>query len=141
MRWIIEVAGWWVILVVVWWASLNSFSYGEVGVAAGCAVPVALLAGWARRAVGGSWRPRMRWLAWSARVPVSAVVDTVRLLVRPRATGQLRTIGLGGDTDGAVAAAVVSATPGSVALAVSDAEMVLHVLPRKASAIERAVRS
>lgn len=139
MRVTSEVLPWWLGLTGLWVLTLSTPSLPEIVAAAGSAVPCAFAARAARRAVGGAWRPRARWVRWPLAVPWTAVresvravaviarhpragrVDTVRLPAEPSAVHQART---------ACAAVVVGSTPGTMVVATPPGrrELVVHRL-------------
>src|SRR3954452_3244747 len=95
---IVELLGWWVVAVGVWMASLSAWSGQELLVAAGCAVPCAVAAVGARRAIDGAWRAAAAVVGWVLILPAAIVVDAARVLswpVRSRSEGPFRTIDIG----------------------------------------------
>ena len=141
----------------VWLLTTSSISTPELVAALLGALPCAVLAVLARRAVGGSWLPRAAWARWLLPLPVAVVADCGRLLRHAAAAlvgrripkGEVGTVELTRDRAGRVwrarqAAAVllVSATPGSMVLDV-DAEKataVLHSLGSGRPRMEEVVR-
>lgn len=139
-----EIFVWWLVLTGVWLLTLTTYSGGELVLAGVAAVPAALAAQRARRAVGGSWWPGRAWLRWSAALPGAVVTDTVRVLaaaVRGRVDGECRTIALAdrGDGTSAVAAMVVNAAPGTVVVDAPPGRLVVHALTPSGSTLERVV--
>jgi multisubunit Na+/H+ antiporter MnhE subunit len=132
---------WWLVLGGFWLGTLNTFSPGELVLAAGCAVPGAAVAVAARRVLGASWRPSPRWLRWLAAAAVTAIADTARVLVLP-GRGSWRTIRLPDREDGTQAAATVAldATPGSVVADARPGELDVHVNGTRDSLLTKAVR-
>jgi len=127
---VVELIGWYVVAVGIWMASLSAYSGQELVVAAGCAVPCALAAVGARRAVGGAWQLPAEALRWFLILPAAIVVDAVRVLSWPLRTGgggSFRTVDIGarGDTPAAsgrrvAAALAVSSTPGAYVVAADE---------------------
>jgi hypothetical protein len=148
---LVEVVAWWVVGVLVWWATVSPISVPETVAAALCAPACALAARAARRAVGARWRVRARWLRWLGALPQAVVADTTRLARlwwgRPDAGGTVQEATLDPSSDPAVAtthralaAAVLSAAPGSVVMEVEGDELRLHVLTPGPSRLEKAAR-
>jgi len=147
---IVELLGWWVVAVGVWMASLSAWSGQELLVAAGCAVPCAVSAVGARRAVDGAWRAPAAASRWLLVLPAAVVVDAVRVLswpLRSRDGGTFRTVDVaapGGTASAtgrrAAASLALSSTPGSYVVAADEkaGTLVLHGLGGS-SLIERAV--
>jgi hypothetical protein len=119
----VEIAGWWLLCVTVWLTSLTVVTPAEIVVAAVTAVPCAVVARLARRQVASGWRFRLAWFAGTRRLPVTVVVDTVRVwraAIR-RERGRTRVIHVGSDeTHRAVAVAMRSASPGQVVIDSGD---------------------
>jgi multisubunit Na+/H+ antiporter MnhE subunit len=156
---LVEVAVWWFVSVLFWLGTLAAASRAELVVAVIAGLPCALAATAARAAGGWRWRVDGRWLAWLWPLVPAAAVDTVRVFLRaaraPRAPrgrteGELRRVPLPRGEDGcradgrrAIAAAFVSATPGTVVLDSPPGEPVLlvHALDDRPSRLERAVGS
>lgn len=126
----LELLFWEVIGVGVWMASLSAFSAHELVVACGCAVPAAVAATGARRALRGAWRLPVDAFRWVAMWPGAIVADAGRVLTLPlrdRGGGRLRTVdfaapGTGSGPAGRRAAAIValSATPATVVVATDE---------------------
>lgn len=123
-RTVLEGFIWWAACVAIWLLSLSAFSYQEFVVAMSCALPCAVAAVAARRAVEGGWRFESRVLGIAMRLPRDIVVDSARVLSRPwsrrRIRGQFRTVSLEARGDSpqdsgrrAVVATLLSTTPGS----------------------------
>lgn len=142
--------------VGLWLLTLSSVNPAEVVVAVVAALPCAALAVAARRAVGGSWRPRPAWARWLLPLPVAVLADTVRvlglaagvLLGRRIPDGEVRTVDLPRDRPAgtrraraAAAAALVSAAPGTVVLDVEmrSGRMLVHALGAGRPAMEEVV--
>ncbi len=87
---------WWLGLTGLWLLTLSTPSVPELTAAAVAALPCALGARAARRAMEGRWRPRVVWLRWPAEIPRAAVPEFVRALVtvwrRPHAGRFDRTV-------------------------------------------------
>jgi multisubunit Na+/H+ antiporter MnhE subunit len=132
-----EVTVWWAVLLLVWLASLNAFSYAELGTAAGLALPCALVARAARIATGGRWRIRARWLLL---VPSAILHDTVSLLRLGFSArdDSFDEIGIRGDE--ATATIALSATPGSVVVDADEDRLLVHRLPIDETRLTEAVR-
>lgn len=131
MRAGIEIAAWWVVGLLIWTATLSSVNAAELITGALSAGVCAVLARFARRAMGRQpgLAPRMwsRWLGWAMIVPVSAAADLVRLVRwlssgAPEPEQEQRAVAVSmpsGDEPTAItwrqgAALAVSSTPGSV---------------------------
>jgi multisubunit Na+/H+ antiporter MnhE subunit len=153
---VVEPLLWWAVLVGTWLLTLSTFPVAELVAGAVAALPCAVAAGAARRAVDGRWRVRRRWLRWLVRLPVAVVADAVRVLALPLrrrsrlGSGRIRTVRL--DPDGgapaedahrALATAVVSMAPGSVVVDDRPGEraLVLHSLVEGPPQLDAAVRS
>jgi hypothetical protein len=115
----VEVGGWWLLCVTVWLACLTVVTPAEVVVAAAAAVPCAVVARLARRQVARGWRFRLAWFSGVWRLPLTVVVDTVRVwraAVR-RERGRTRVVRVGSDeARRAVAVASRSVSPGQVVI-------------------------
>jgi multisubunit Na+/H+ antiporter MnhE subunit len=150
-----EIAAWWAFLLVVWIATLNSFSVSELVVAAVLAVPCAVAARAAGRAVAVRWRLPRHWFRWLLTLPVAIAHDTVAVLllaVRPRSRedeDEFRRLPLPRDDTTAqqagreaVTTAILSATPGSVVVDANEThdELLVHTLPIGGTRLARRVR-
>lgn len=146
----LELVAWYVVAVGIWMASLSAWSGQELVVAAGCAVPCAVAAVGARRAVDGAWRAPTGAMRWVLLLPAAIVVDAVRVLswpARSRSEGTFRTIDIGasGGTSSATgrraaASFALSSTPGSYVVAADETAGTLTVHGLGGSSlIERAV--
>lgn len=141
-----EIAVWWAVLLLVWLASLNAFSYAELGTAAGLALPCAFAARAARIAAGGRWKVTARWTRWLAAVPWAVLHDTAAVLrLATRRDHPERDsfdeIGIGaGAGHEALATAVVSAAPGSVVVDAESGRLLVHRLPIGETGLTEAVR-
>jgi hypothetical protein len=87
-RWgpLLEVAWWMAACTGIWLLTLSSVSWPDLALAAACGLPCAVAARAGRRAVGGSWRPRLGWLAWLGPLAAAIPADLARLFllaVRP----------------------------------------------------------
>jgi hypothetical protein len=121
-----EVLPWWFGLTGLWVLTLSAPSLPEIVAAAAAAVPCAFAARAARRAVGGAWRPRVRWVRWLLAVPGAAVRESVQALlkvVRHPEAGRFDTVRLPAEPDAvhearaACAAVVVGSTPAAMVVA------------------------
>jgi len=152
-----ETVVWWAVGIGVWLLTLSSVSAPDVVAAVVAALPCAVLAVAARRAVEGSWAPQLRRLRQVLPLPVAVGADTVRLLGRaaavlaghPIPAGDLREVHLERDRGAerwaahqATAVALVSASPGSVALHVDEktGQLLLHMLGSGRPRMEEVVR-
>jgi len=147
---VVELLGWYVVAIGVWMASLSAWSGQELIVAAGCAVPCAVAAVAARRAIDGAWTLPTETLRWLLILPAAIVVDAARVLtwpVRSGGGGDFRTIdiGAGGGAPAATgrraaASLALSSTPGAYVVAADEkaGTVTLHGLGGS-SKIERAV--
>ncbi|GDY29642.1 Na+/H+ antiporter subunit E [Gandjariella thermophila] len=158
---LVEVAVWWLVLVLFWLATLSATSRAEFLVALIAGLPCAVAATAARAAGGWRWRVRPAWSRWLVPLIPAAIADTARVLARaarePRAgrrephrvtERELRRIPLVAGEDEArsagwraVAAALMSATPGTVVLDSPPEEPVLlvHDLDGRPSRLEGVV--
>lgn len=148
-----EAAAWWLIGVVFWQATVTVAAWEEVIAAAVFALPCAVAACAARRAIDGRWRPPAqlpRWMACTVLAMVRDGAGALALVARGRrpagrfAELPLAATGSIAQRDGREAAATIllSATPGSLVV-YSDPEhsrIRLHTLPMPESALQRAVR-
>jgi hypothetical protein len=132
-----EVLPWWLGLTGLWVLTLSTPSLPEIGAAAVAAVPCAFAARAARKAVGGAWRPRVRWVRWLPVVPGVAVRESVQALVkvvRHPSAGRFDTARLPDEPDAvhearaACAAVVVGSTPGTMVVATPENDSAGHEL-------------
>ncbi len=91
-RWglLLEVSWWTGACVGLWLLTLSSVSWPDLVLAAACGLPCAVAARAGRRAAGGRWRPRLRWLAWLGPLAAAIPADLARLFLlasRPGAGG------------------------------------------------------
>jgi multisubunit Na+/H+ antiporter MnhE subunit len=151
-----EVVFWWAACVGLWLLTLSSVSLSEALIATGCALPCAVLAVVARRAVEGSWPVQPRWVRWLLPLPVAVVADTARVLARGAGvllgrtpTGGAHTVQLHRDqpagrwrTRQALGTVLVTATPGTVVLDVAEdsGEMCVHALGSGRPSMEEVLR-
>lgn len=150
-----EVLLWSAAGVGTWLLTLSSVSAPELVTAVAVAVPCAVLAVLARRALQRSWSVPASWLRWLLPLPAAVAADTAHLLAlaagvlvgRRIPDGELRTVTLppGGPAPrraarSAVVAGVVSAAPGTVVLDVDDGELLLHALGSSGPRLEEVVR-
>src|SRR3954454_10103807 len=94
-RFLLEVAAWEVVLLLVYLAFLSAFSPPELVAGGLCALPAAVLAGAARRAVRASWCPAPGWATWFAWLPLAVPADTAllfRQLFRRNLMGRFRVV-------------------------------------------------
>jgi hypothetical protein len=147
---IAETAAFWLLLTGLWLLTLSSVAGSELVAAVVLALPAAVAAGTARRAVGASWRWPLGWprrlvapavavLAVAVLV-VSVLADTARVLAavarRPCARGgrgRLARVELAAEASPERAAArraaavlVLSLSPGSVVVAATGDELTVH---------------
>ncbi|MCE0766756.1 Na+/H+ antiporter subunit E [Pseudonocardia kujensis] len=123
----------------------------ELLAAAVCALPCAVVALRARRALGARWRVPRAVLRWAPAVALGAVTDTVRVLLAGTAGGRVREVVLdevgargsaAQDTYRALATVAVAATPGSVVLDERGGRrLVVHALGTGRPDVSRVVRS
>jgi multisubunit Na+/H+ antiporter MnhE subunit len=145
-----EVAVWWAVLVLVWLATLNSFSFAELVVAAVLALPCAVAARYGRQAAGGGWSVRPGWARWLLSLPWALLHDTAAMLaiaVRPERQAEDRFEDISADAPAgrgweAAATFVVSATPGSVVVDAGEHHdrIVVHTAAIRATGLRVAVR-
>lgn len=145
----VEIGVWWLVLVGVWLLTLTSFSSLELYVAAVCALPCAVAAIFARRAIRGRWRLWPGCWRWFLLVPQAVVADTAWSLstLCRRTGGSVERVPLrphDGDsvTRQALATLLLSSCPSTVVLdaRAKDQKLLVHRLGRRGSALERAVR-
>ncbi|HEX3592015.1 MAG TPA: Na+/H+ antiporter subunit E [Pseudonocardiaceae bacterium] len=148
-----ETVAWWAVLVLVWLATLNSFSFAELAVAAVLAVPCAWVARRARLAAGIRWSLRVRWARWLVYVPWTLGHDTVRMLILAARRDnpdddRFTTVTLDEPASAdrragweAAAATVLAATPGSVVVdaGAEHDNLVTHQPPVGDTGLRRAV--
>ncbi|HEY4459530.1 MAG TPA: Na+/H+ antiporter subunit E [Pseudonocardiaceae bacterium] len=135
---IVEFTVWWAVLLLVWLATLNAFSFEELGLAAGLALPGAFAACAARIATGGRWRVDPRWIRWLLVTPWAILHDTVSVLRlaagpdRPE-DDSIEAITLDNSEDDggheALATLVLSTSPGSVVVDAEQDRLLVHRLP------------
>jgi multisubunit Na+/H+ antiporter MnhE subunit len=151
-----EVLLWSAAGVGTWLLTLSSVSAPELVTAVAVAVPCAVLAVLARRALQRSWSVPASWLRWLLPLPAAVAADTAHLLAlaagvlvgRRIPDGELRRVRLPADEPGARRAAraaavagVVSASPGTVVLDVGEGgELLLHALGSGRPRLEEVVR-
>ena len=157
MRHLAEMAFWWAACTGIWLLTLSSVSLSESLVAIGAALPCALLAVAARRAVHGYWPVRPAWARWLLPLPAAVLADTLRVLGlaagvlvgRRIPPGELRSVDLSperttGDRQAhhAVAVLLTTATPGTVVLDVGgrSGRMSFHALGSGRPRMEEVVR-
>jgi multisubunit Na+/H+ antiporter MnhE subunit len=133
-RFLLETIGWAALCCGIWLATLSGVTEPEVFFAAGSAIPCGILASAGRRALGGSWHFRPRWVLWAIPVVATLVAEAATLFVtaaRGPRPGRLTTIDLPDEpielANGREAAATLAlcSTPGSV---VADHDPDEHVL-------------
>ncbi|MBF6060040.1 Na+/H+ antiporter subunit E [Nocardia terpenica] len=147
---IAEHATWWMICVAIWLATLTSFSGQELVAAGVCAIPCAVAARAARRAVRGSWRPPPDSLRAAALLIPAIVADAVgalRLAARGRPTGRFAALPLPREPTesrragrAAVTTVLTSATPGAVVVGADRELLVVHAFPLPATRMSRRLR-
>jgi multisubunit Na+/H+ antiporter MnhE subunit len=151
-----EIVLWWAACLGLWLLTLSSITLPELVVGAVAALPCAVLAVLARRAVQGSWPARPAWIRWLLPLPVAVVADSVRvlglaagvLIGRRIPDGELRRLRFPRDEDAgsrrtreAVAVLLVNTSPGTVVLDIDDSgEMLLHSLGGGRPRMEEVVR-
>lgn len=151
-RVVAEVLAWWAVTFSVWMISLSSAPLQEYLLAVGCALPCALAAFGARRALEASWRARPAWLKPLLAVPFVLVSDAIQVfaaVVRPgQPGGRFEKVPTGAVDDGpearsrrAVATFFMSVTPGSYVLDADPdtGELLVHSLARRGPRMERLV--
>jgi hypothetical protein len=119
---LVEMLAWAGVSCVVWLVTLSSVTLPELWFATGASIPCGVLAYAGRRALGASWRFRLRWLTWPAPVAATLLAEVAelwRIGLRPR-HGPLTAIDLPDEepplSDGREAAAILAlcSTPGSI---------------------------
>ncbi len=76
-----EIGAWWLVLTGLWVVTLSAPSTSEVLAGAVSAALCAVAGSSARRAMRGSWRPRLSWLRWFGRVPATALRESAAAIV------------------------------------------------------------
>jgi multisubunit Na+/H+ antiporter MnhE subunit len=131
--WTVEVVAWTLVTWGVWLVSLTALSPDELGVGGGCALLCGLAAAAVRRVVQGHGRPTWAAVRPLLLLPVAVAADTAAVLAAPWRPSRWRHRGepAGGRIEQSevprggspvaracrsFAVAVVSASPGSVAL-------------------------
>ena len=150
-----EIVWWWAAAIAIWALTLSSVPPQELIASAICGLPCAVAARAGRKAVGGYWRPRLRWAAWLLPLLVAVPADAARMLagtirwfVTRQVPGELQELQIptGEPPDvavarHAVAILTISATPGTFVVD-SDPEedkMVIHTLVSGSPNLERVV--
>lgn len=147
----VEAVGWTVVACAVWLATLAGVTLPELLIAIAASIPCGILARAGRRALGGSWRFRPRWVLWLFPVIGSLFAELVDLFrmsaTRPR-EGRLTSVGLPGEpaevAAGREALGTLSlcATPGSLVAGYDprDNELTVHVLVSAGPKVEEVIR-
>jgi multisubunit Na+/H+ antiporter MnhE subunit len=144
---VVEIAVWWAVLLLVWLASLNAFSFAELGTAAGLALPCAFAARAGRVAAGMRWRVNARWARWLLSMPWAILHDTVSVLLlaarpdRPDEDSidavEFADRGAGHD---ALATMALSTSPGSVVVDADEGRLLVHRVPIGDTGLSEAIR-
>lgn len=143
MRTAVELLLWWGVLLLLNTVLISSVTPLEVAVGGGLAVLGAVGAVAVRRASGAATGgpARLAQALWA--FPWTLLADTGRLalavLSPRRRRGGFRTVRLAPGTGPAWAAALLSATPGAVAVDAEDGSLTVHTLGGEVSALERAL--
>ncbi len=144
---VVEVAVWWAMLLLVWLASLNAFSFAELGTAAGLALPCAFAARAGRLTVGVRWQVNGRWARWLLFMPWAILHDTVSVLLlalRPDRPDEdsIDAVELDDPEAGheALATMVLSTSPGSVVVDADRDRLLVHRVPIGDTGLSKAVR-
>lgn len=157
MRVLAEVVFWWAACAGVWLLTLSSVTLPEALIAALCALPCAVVAVVARRAVEGSWPVQPGWARWLFPLPAAIVADSARVLGRATLvlagrrvpSGDEHTVPLHHDrpvwrwrAHQALATVLVTAAPGTVVLDVAEdsGELRVHALGSGRPSMEEVVR-
>jgi multisubunit Na+/H+ antiporter MnhE subunit len=162
MRILTEVVLWTAVATGVWLLTLSSVSLPELVAAVATALPCAVLAVAARRALGRSWSVDPSWVRWLLPLPGAVVADTVRVLGlaarvlagRRIPVGELRRVPVRRDRRAArwaarqaAVAGLLTAAPGTVVLDVADRDggdgrpsVLLHALGAGRPRLEEVVR-
>jgi hypothetical protein len=123
LRHVVESTWWAAVSCGIWLTTLSGVTSPELCFAVGAGIPCGILACAGRRALGGSWRFRPRWLLWPVPVATTLVAETAALFgaaVRGPRPGRLTTIDLPAEpvelASGREAAATLAlcSTPGSI---------------------------
>lgn len=129
----------------IWFLTLSSVTSEDVLLAALAAVLAAICAVGGRRFAGGRWRLRMAWVRWYVGLPVSILLDTIKVLSlvysARRNYGRTERLGLPTDEEHDVAAGrcaigamAVSSAPGTYVVDADPDEhrMTVHAVGRPA---------
>ncbi|NKY52698.1 Na+/H+ antiporter subunit E [Nocardia vermiculata] len=150
---VVEVVCWWLLCMLIWQATLTTAARAEWIVAAVLAVPCAVAAHAARRAVRGRWRLPARTPMWALLTVPAVVRDSAAALAV--AVRRRRPVGRFTDVDApatgpesrragweAVATVLLSSTPGSLVVSTDPQAggLRLHTLPVGDTGLQRAVR-
>ncbi|MFE0020915.1 hypothetical protein [Amycolatopsis sp. NPDC059021] len=140
----LRVLAWWVALTAAWLLTTSTVDIAELVAAAVAAVPCAVIAPFAGRALGGVEKPRASWLRWFLPVPRAVTTETVRAL-RTRETGHFETLRLPADRIAArqaVATVAIGLSPGAMVADVPPGgrTVVVHRLLPGASAVLEKIR-
>lgn len=115
----VESGVWWAVLVGVWLTTLSTVNWQDLLVAAGLAVPCAIIATLVRRVYDGRWQPAGAW-----QLPLDIARGSGALFSR---RARLREIPVSAARKG-VKTIVVSASPGTVVLDDKDDALLVHAL-------------
>lgn len=154
---VFELAAWWGLMVGIWVLTLSSVSVAELAIAAACALPCAVAVWGSRRAAGGRWWPRLRWIAWPAPVAAAVWADTGRVMVvavkallgMEQPTGELRRVQLPAEGGArasarhAIGGIVLSSTPGTFVMDedTDTSTLVVHSIVSGPPSVEEVIAS
>ncbi|WP_370936154.1 Na+/H+ antiporter subunit E [Amycolatopsis sp. cg13] len=151
MRAATEIPLWWLALTGLWTLTLSTPSAPELIAGASAAAVCAIAARSARRAMNGSWQPKLGWLTWLIPLPKAAISESVAALrtvfqhpsagkcekvtvpTEPRAQHEARL---------ATATVIVGCTPGAMVVASppDDAHVVVHRLLPDSPTLDQVTR-
>jgi multisubunit Na+/H+ antiporter MnhE subunit len=139
-----EILAWWVVVTLIWVLTLTTATTPELVLATVASLPAAIAATAGRRVLGVRGRPSRRWLRWLAQLPPTLVTETLglaRTLASPHPTRKVRLPAVASRLDRAVAAWMMSATPGSIVVDDREGELTIHATSPKKSRLERSVNA
>ncbi|MFE3176299.1 hypothetical protein ACFXPA_45445 [Amycolatopsis sp. NPDC059090] len=151
MRAATEIPLWWLVLTGLWTLTLSTPSAPELIAGASAALVCAIAARSARRAMHGSWRPKLGWLTWLTPLPKAAVSESVaalRTVFQRPAAGKFEKITVPTaprpehEARLATATVIVGCTPGAMVVASppDDTDVVVHRLLPDSPTLDQVTR-
>ncbi|WP_116204704.1 Na+/H+ antiporter subunit E [Amycolatopsis circi] len=151
MRATTEIPLWWLALTGLWTLTLSTPSAPELIVGAGAAAVCAVAARSARRAMNGSWHPKLDWLTWLIPLPKAAVSESVaalRTVFRRPSAGKFEKVTVPAapraehEARLAVATVVLGCTPGAMVVASPPdrTDVVIHRMLPGSGTLDRVTR-